>query len=324
MSKKKITIDFDSEQITIIYDGNLVLREPSVIVRKKSESPVLLKFGNDVVSSSVLPNNSYIVRPFSQGKIIDKVSARLLFKACISKIFGKSKYLDIFVNISSNLTLEEKNDIENAFISSGYHSVYLVPKNKVIERLLALNSFYCGVFIDNDITELVIADNGNIISSYTLAVSYSVIVKNLHDNFEKDHKIVVDDNALIGILKEKCSLFLNDETKITIDGYDSVTNNAHKLTICACDLFPTISIIYNNIVKLIQASIKDLDVTLARAIIKSGIVFCGEGTKINGFEEYFASRLHTPCLISNDVNIMGQLSNTLVNGNDEWIFKNVE
>jgi actin-like ATPase involved in cell morphogenesis len=325
MSRKKVTVDFDSERIEFVRDGKLVLRVPSAVIRKKSETPVLIRYGDEAEKNKdCLADNEMYSDPFLYGKITDSIGARLLFRACLKKLFGRNLFIDVYVIIQGGATDSDKFLIEKTVIDAGYRNVYLIPRPKVIARLLSYNSLNACLYADNDITEFVLYEKGNIVSSYAMNVSYSSLAEVLRDRFLNDAKIKLFVKTSLDIVKNYCSLFPSDSTKIIAEGSDTITSAAKSVYISAKDLFITTAETYDKLTELISAALMDADKSFAAEILKTGILFIGCGVHMCGLEEFVYDRLRLGCIIGNNDSVIPILTGTLVSNDKSWTEQNAE
>ena len=311
MLKKKIIINFDSENMLITENEIIVKFIPSVVIRKKSETPLATSYGDAAFQRrhSLLENEVYCT-PFSNGKITDIIGAKALFKAVLKDLYGSNHFISIFIIINGNLDDNDKNVVERIFISLGYNKIYLVSRNKLLSKLLEYNSLPLAVYCDADITELVL--NTVPAKSYTIDVSKSALAENLRSKFLADNKIKLSIETSLILAQKYCSLFPSDLTKVIADGKDTITAQQKSVYLNAKDLYPLVNSVYSKITDLIAAVIMDSDGTMARKIVESGILFLGSGIQIEGFEEFIYDKLHLKSIINKDDTLLMNLCYNLI------------
>ena len=103
MLKKKIIINFDSENMLIAENDVIVKFIPSAVIRKKSEAPIPTAYGNEAFKKRhSLSDNEVYCTPFSNGKIIASGSPKELFKN--HELIKKSKIDHPFIyKVSSKI-----------------------------------------------------------------------------------------------------------------------------------------------------------------------------------------------------------------------------
>ena len=299
----------------LIAENDVIVKFiPSAVIRKKSEAPIPTAYGDEAFKKRhSLSDNEVYCTPFSNGKIIDIIGAKALFKAILRDLYGSNHFISIFVIINGNLTDNDKNIIERVFISLGYNKIFLIPRYKLLSKLLEYNSLPIAVYCDADITELVI--NKFPIEYFTIDVSKSALAENLRSKFLADNKIKLSIETSLFLAKEYCSLFPSDLTKVIADGKDTITAQKKSVYLNAKDLYPLVSSVYSKITDLIAAVIMDSDATFARNIVDLGVLFLGSGIRIEGFEEFIYDKLHLKSIIDTDDTLLINLALHLLSEN---------
>ncbi len=319
MLRKIVIIDFDSEQVVITENNALVKVEPSVIIRKKSETPLPVYHGKEaLIHRFDIDETEVLSAPFANGKIIDIIGAKAFFKSVLKDLYGSNRFIDIYVIVSGNLNDEEKSIIERTFISIGYSKVNLISRPKIINKLLEYNDLPIGVYSDADITELVLQTNPS--QSYTINVSRSALAEELRAKFLTDSKIKISIDMSVSIAKKYCSLFPSDMTKVIASGNDTITSIKKSVFLNARDLYPIVEKIYSKTTDLIAAVIMDSNANLSNKIVDSGILFIGSGIKISGYEEFIYEKLHLKSIMCHDNSILLSLAYNLILDDAEYLF----
>ncbi|MBO5304271.1 MAG: rod shape-determining protein, partial [Clostridia bacterium] len=169
MSRKNVVITFDSARFCVVVNGQLIADEPSVIIRKKSESPVAIAVGKDAyeMKKSLSPNQME-VSPFRQGKILDDVSAKLFIKYLLKSKLKISTFSNLFILVPTGISEEDENNVERVFLSCGYSNVNLIKRADILTKIIALNNKNAMIYIDEDTTELIVSDSQSGFSSYAI------------------------------------------------------------------------------------------------------------------------------------------------------------
>lgn len=322
MLRKIVIIDFDSEQILITENGALVKVEPSVVIRKKSETPLPVYYGKEALTHRFdIDETKVLSMPFSNGKIVDLIGAKSLFKSVLKDLFGSNRFINIYVIISGNLDDEEKSLIERTFTSIGYNKVNLISRPKIINKLLEFNDLPLGVYSDADVTELILKSSQNSNSQpYTINVSRSALAEELRTKFLTDSKIKISFDTSVHIARNYCSLFPTDMTKVIANGNDTITSTKKSVYLNARDVYPIVEKIYSKTTDLIAAVMMDSSAEVSNSIIDSGILFLGSGTEISGYEEFIYEKLHLKSIVCHDNSILLSLAYNLIIENTEYLF----
>ena len=252
--KKNVIIDFDSERLSVMENGVLLYSGPAVVIRKKSETPVALAYGKQAEAQrDMVKNNEFYCHPFKNGKIADEKGARLLFRAVLRELFGKNPFLQLFVLVAGRLDEAEEQKIIQSFALAGYNKVTLLPRPQILAKLLEYNCLYGALYMDADVSEFVLAQNGDVISAHTIGVSFTAAAEVLRNKFLADQKLNVPLDASVRLAVEDCSLFPSDVTQLSVHGLDTVTNQKKSVIVSSRETFPCLESVYSNITELISA-----------------------------------------------------------------------
>lgn len=297
MSRKNVVITFDSARFCVVVNGQLIADEPSVIIRKKSESPVAIAVGKDAyeMKKSLSPNQME-VSPFRQGKILDDVSAKLFIKYLLKSKLKISTFSNLFILVPTGISEDDENNVERVFLSCGYSNVNLIKRADILTKIIALNNKNAMIYIDEDTTELIVSDSQSGFSSYAIDLATSALSENLRDYFLRTNKLklTVEESQILA--KEHCSLSLYDNTKIIAKGVDAITDSEKSVILYARDLFYITSAIYRKITDLLKAVLLDLPDEIASQIIESGIILLGNGSLIMGIQEFIYKETTIGCI----------------------------
>lgn len=325
MSKKNVIIDFDSERIAVMVDGVLFKLCSSAVIRKASETPVVVSYGDEAEKrKNSLSDYEIYCTPFKCGRIIDEAAARIIFRSLLHELVGKNSLVNIFVIISGGLSFEDKRLIEKTVLSCGFGRVYLIPRPKIIARFLGFNRLYCALYMDADLSELVLANDGSLVSSHTIDVSTSALAELIRDRFLADSKLNLSVETSLDVARKSCSLFPYDSTKIIASGKDAITSSPKSVYFAAKDVYPLTENIYSKITSLIRAALLDSDTDFAIVAAQSGILFLGSGVRIAGFEEYVYHKLALSGVISTDDSVLLATLDSIIENEPEWTDFNAE
>ena len=284
---KKAILDFDSETLSVMTEGVLVKRIPCAVIRKKSETPVLIAYGKEAEKKkNSLPSNELYCKPFAKGKIADEAGAKLIIKATLREVFGKNPFVSVYVLVSGGLSETEKQEIKYVVSAAGYGKVYVVPRPRVFATILANAGLHAGLYVDNDLAEFVLADD-NRLSSHVVDASLTSIAENLSVKLLSEDKLVITASNAFRTVKNSLSLFKEDMTLVTCAGRDAITVNDKKIFFHAKDVYPLCEDVYSKITSLVDAALMDTEKEFALVAAQKGVLCVGEGIHFPGFNEFF-------------------------------------
>lgn len=289
---KKAIIDFDSEMLSVMTEGVLMKRVRCAVIKKKSETPVAIAYGEEAEKRKrSLASNEMYIRPFRNGKIDDEGGAKILFKSVLRDIFGKNPFISVYVLVSGGLSDDEKQEIKYVISSVGYGKVYIIPRPAVLATVLANTGLYGGLYMDNDVSEFVLAGDKFPLTAQSTDVSLTSLSVRLASKLLTDDKLQVEPSEALSIVKKSLSLFKSDSSLVTCLGQDTITVSDKKIYFYAKDTYPLCDEVFSHITSLIEACLMDADKDFALLAAESGILCIGEGTHFSGFNEYFYQKL---------------------------------
>lgn len=297
----KLIFDFGTDNITIFADNKIVFQQPSAIVITKTVYPSVVMYGNEALDNqNTISDEQMFILPIKKGVIAHFDGVRLLIKSALRHIKVKLGKVEICVLISCCLDIEQKKDIEKAFISAGCSNVYL------LERLLALDNltkkyesnFVC--FIGGEESDIAILQDRKIISGYCLDMGVVSVNNILHQLFEETYKISLSQADIGRVLKELGSLYPDDITRMEIIGADVLSGDKKKISICSKDIYHAVEHVYSRILKVIEGALMAVPGNIVQKVADKGILFAGSGVKMEGFAEYVYKKLKVFPIIIDD------------------------
>lgn len=322
--KNNAILEFDSATVGVFKNNATVRFCPASVIRKASDRPVGIMHGEEAeMRMGDLPESSVYSRPFERGRIKDSLGARILFKALLRDACGPNRFVNVFVVVPSDATVDERRETERILNDIGYRNVFLVPRDRIIARLLRLNGMHCAIAFDNDICELVLAKDGAPVESRAYDASASAIADRIRTRFLTRDRLKITPSAALKTALEICSLFETDETPAIVEGVDTITSDRRLVCFCAKDLYPIADGIYSHAVSIVKAVINDCpDRSFARSALEKGALFLGRGAEISGLSEYASERLGAPCVICRNRSILSAALYSLAENDPDWVCRN--
>lgn len=297
----KLIFDFCSDYVTVFYQNKIVFQEPSAIIITKSLEPTVITYGFDAIKNREMSGeDSIFVYPIRKGAVAHFDGVKLFIKSVFREIKEKPSLLEVCVLISCCLDIEQKKDIERAFISAGVSNIYL------LERLLAFSDLseksgaplVCTIFGEE--SDIGFLKEKSIMSGYFLDMGGNNIDHLLKKLFEETYKIHLSDLEISKIKNKIGSLYGDDTSRMEINGFDILSGGAKRISLCSKDIFEKVDYVYSRIIKVIEGALMAAPTDIVRQTAEKGIIFGGTGVLMQGFEEYVYKKLKIfPIVIKN-------------------------
>lgn len=315
----KLIFDFDSDNITIFYKGRIVFKQPSAIVVTKNLYPAAIMYGKEAADNELnVSEEQMFILPIKKGAIAHFDGVKLLIKSILRGLKIKLSQAEVCVLISCCLDIEQKKDIERAFIGAGCSDVYL------LERVLVLNSlttkyhtpFVC--YIGGEESDVAILQDKKIISGYSLDIGKSNINNMLNPSFEENYRIKLTYAESQKALDELVSLYADDISRVEIVGKDTLSAGSKRISICSKDIYYAVEHVYLRIIKLLEGALMASPGDIVQQVADNGIIFAGAGAQVEGFAEYVHKKLKVPPIIIDSQQLFLQECFFLIS-NEEWL-----
>ncbi len=288
----KLIFDFCTDCVTVFYDNKIVFQEPSAIIITKSLEPSVVTYGlNAVKNRDFSGEDNIFVYPIRKGAVAHFDGVKLYIKSIFKEIKEKPSTVEVCVLVSSCLDIEQKKDIEKAFIAAGCGNIYL------LERLLAFSDYsqksgiplVCTIFGEE--SDIGFIKERSIWSGYCLDMGINTVNNLLKKLFEETYKVYLSDLEIEKVIGKIGSLHINDTSRMEINGFDILSGGVKRISLCAKDIFEKVDYVYSRIIKIIEGALMAAPGDLVRQVADKGIIFCGTGVLIQGFEEYVYRKL---------------------------------
>ena len=326
MLRKKISMYFNHEKIYIAENGVIVLDMPSCIIRKKSRRPILISSGFEAYNNqSILNSHELFCRPLEFGKINDVLSARLLIKDAIKKLYTTS-FVDVNVLVPTGITKEDLVDIKNLFISIGYSNVTFTQVADILGKFLQQNNKHFALLVDIDSSEVLFTNNYSSSTPFEISVAYSTnislqdLAQKIKDYLLNKQNFNTSIEVINKIILKSLSLFQTDPTKIIIPGFDSITDKKRNLEITASDIYPVVFDMYIKLIKFFAQATNKISNSLIKEMGKEGIICLGPGCNLSGFDEFVYKYLQIGCVKEPVKETLLIFLSNIYSQNEEWIF----
>ena len=292
---KDVGIDLGTAN-SLIYlkHRGLVINEPSVAA-VNSKTNQIVAVGEDAKKMlGRTPAHITVVRPLVNGVISDYEMTREILRHFLRRLntgrFGFSNYRRAILAIPNNVTEVERKSVEDAAMSAGCGTVYLIeePVAATLGAQLPIGMPEASLIVDvgGGTTDIAVISMGGIVVCRTLKVAGDRFNEDIIRFIRDEFKLVVGEpTAEFAKIAVGSAMPQDERMEIAIRGRDIASGLPREATIknshIRAALGKSLRTITDSIIEVIEAAPPEL----VGDMIQRGIHLCGGGALLRGFDE---------------------------------------
>jgi rod shape-determining protein MreB len=304
---KRLGIDLGTANSLVYLQGKgIVLNEPTVVAVSVTDHKVVA-VGNEAKEMlGRTPENITALRPMREGVIADYRVTEAMLRFFIQRACGRSYFFkpEVMVCIPAGCTQVEKRAVEDATLSAGAKTVYMIH-----EPLAA--AIGAGIPIAEPSGNMIIDIGGGAAEGAVISLGGVVVAKSIR---VAGNKI---DDALMSMVRRKHGLVMGETTaeevkikigsalkvtaeknaKIEIKGRDSITGLPRKIEITTNDVVEAVHQPLSQIAGMVKSVLEEIPPELASDIIDKGIVMSGGTSLLANFDKLLTQETGVPCYV---------------------------
>ncbi len=331
-NKKRIGIGIDlgtANLLVFLEQKGIIFNEPSVIAFDR-ESGKIVAAGKDAHKMlGKVHSKIEVIKPLKNGVISDMKAAKLLLRYVLTQIEDLTD--EDLSNTSSvmccpsEVTKIERDIIIELATNMGMQEVLIDEEIKSAALGSNIDIFESkGVMmvdIGGGTTDVGILSYGDIVLSRTIRMAGNYIDSELAKYVKQKDKVEIGE-----LTSERAKINLADLREDAVDksmrfaGRDIVRGVPKWVTITNEDVVKVLTPIYEEIVKLISAVLKDTPPELSADIYKHGIYLTGGGSLVKGVEEFIKKRINVPVkVVPNPLTCVAEGSKYLLKNRGDYL-----
>jgi rod shape-determining protein MreB len=308
---QELAIDLGTANTLIIYNGKVVVDEPSIVALDAHTGKVMA-IGDQARQMQGRENpNIKTIRPLKAGVIADFNATELMLRGMIKKVRTTSSMfspsLRMMICIPSGSTNVEIRAVRDSAEHAGGRDVYMIfePMAAALGAGLDVEAPEGNMIIDigGGTSEIACISLGGIVCSESINIAGDVFTEDIKNYVRQQHNIRIGERTAEAI---KCAIGaavpeLEDEPE------DFVITGPNILT----SLPQTVTLSYNEIAYALEKSLVKLDAALMKVletmppelyadIVKKGVYLAGGGALIKGLDKRLSNKSGLPFHIAED------------------------
>lgn len=304
---ENIGIDLGTASVLVCINGEIVLKEPSVVAIDK-ETNNILAVGEDARRMlGRTPGNIVAIRPLREGVISNYELTESMLRYFIEKAVGKRSFVKptIAVCVPSSVTEVEKRAVEDATRQAGARRVF------IIEEPIAA-AIGAGIDIAKACGSMVVDIGGGTTDVAVISLGGTVVstsIKVAGDNFDdaiirymrKKHNILIGERTAeelkinVGTAYERTI-----QTSLCVRGRNLITGLPKNIEVTSDELYEALQESVEAIIEAVRNVLERTPPELAADISDRGIVMTGGGGLLYGLDKLITEKTGINAMIAED------------------------
>ncbi len=308
---QELAIDLGTANTLIIYNGKVVVDEPSIIALELQTGKVKAIGAEAKKMDGRVNPNIKTIRPLKDGVIADFKATELMLRGLIKKVRTTntmfSPSLRMVICIPSGSTNVEIRAVRDSAEHAGARDVYMIfePMAAALGAGLDVEAPEGNMVIDigGGTSEIACISLGGIVCSESINVAGDVFTADIQNYVRQQHNIRIGERTAEEI-KHAIGAAIPE---LEEEPEDFVLTGPNMLTA----LPQTVTLSYNEIAYALEKSLVKLDAALMTVletmppelysdIVKNGIYLAGGGALIKGLDKRLSNKCGLPVHIAED------------------------
>ena len=308
---QELAIDLGTANTLIIYNGKVVVDEPSIVALDVHTGKVMA-IGQQARQMHEKTNpNIKTIRPLKEGVIADFNATELMLRGLIKKVRTSNSMfapsLRMVICIPSGSTNVEIRAVRDSAEHAGARDVYMIfePMAAALGAGLDVEAPEGNMIIDigGGTSEIACISLGGIVCSESINVAGDVFTEDIKNYVRQQHNIRIGERTAEDI-KHAIGAAMSE---LDEEPEDFLLTGPNLLT----SLPQTVTLSYNEIAYALEKSLVKLDAALMKVletmppelysdIVKNGIYLAGGGALIKGLDTRLSNKCGLPFHIAED------------------------
>jgi rod shape-determining protein MreB len=305
---RDMAVDLGTANTLVYVRGRgIVLNEPSV-VSINTKTGAILAVGQEAKRMiGRTPAHIVAIRPLKDGVIADFDVTEKMLRYFIQKVHRRSFLAKprVVVCVPSGITGVEQRAVEEATISAGARSAYIIeePMAAAIGVGLPVHEPTGNMVVDigGGTTEVAVVSLGGIVTSQSIRIGGDELDEAIISYVKKEYSLMLGERTAEEIKMAIASAFPTpDEPQAEIRGRDLVSGLPKTILVSAEEIRRSIEEPVNAIVDAVKNTLDKTPPELASDIMDKGIVMAGGGSLLKGLDERLKHETGMPIHVADD------------------------
>jgi len=301
---------------TLIYvlGKGIVIREPSVVARHRKTKRILAIGTEAKKMIGKTPYTIEAIRPLKDGVISDFDATAAMIRHYIKAVHESHGLMPkiprprVAVGIPSGVTEVERRAVQDACLSAGARSAYLIEEPMAGAIGVGFNvEDSSGIFIvdiGGGTTEIALISLGGIVMNKSIRVAGDEMDQAIISYMRMRHALLIGERTAEDLkINIGSAMAMSDNKKdkaAVVRGRDLESGLPKSIKVSDTDVREALSPVISQIVETVADLIEEVPPELISDILEKGIVICGGGSMLNGIDKLLAERVKMPVSVAED------------------------
>lgn len=290
-----IAIDLGTANTLIIYKGQVVVDEPSIVARNRQNGRVIAVGKRAMQMHEKTHKNIETIRPLKDGVIADFESAEAMISEFTKMLYTQKRWLNpsyrMVICIPSGITEVEKRAVFNSAERAGSKESYLIhePMAAALGIGIDVGEPEGNMIIDigGGTTEIAVIALMGIVSDESIRVAGDDLTLDILDYMRRQHNLLIGERTAEDIkinIGSALTELENPPEDFAVKGRDLMTGIPREIFVNYSEIAECID---KSIAKIEEAVLRALESTppeLAADIYNTGIYLTGGGALLRGLD----------------------------------------
>lgn len=289
---KKVAIDLGTSNCLVWVDGEVVLREPSVVAVSIENRKVLAVGEEAKGMMGKTPEYIEVIRPLQDGVIADYEVTEAMIRFFLRKIMGRAWFFrpDVIVAVPAGVTQVEKRAVIEATISAGARRAYLIdgPLAAAIGAKIPVSESFANMIVGlgAGATEAVVVCLGGVVVYGSKRIGGDNLDIDIENYVKKKHGLIIGSNTAESVKTSiGGAIRFKRDREIEVNGRDSINGLPKTIKISSAEIYEAMDDSIRLMISVIKETLAITGPELVADIADRGIVLTGGGAKLYGIEE---------------------------------------
>ena len=290
---RDMAVDLGTANTLVYVRGRgIVLNEPSVVAINTTTNAILAVGAEAKRMIGRTPAHIRAIRPLKDGVIADFDITEKMLRYFIQKVHHRRWLAKprVVVCVPSGITPVEQRAVEEATISAGARSAYIIeePMAAAIGAGLPIHEPTGNMVVDigGGTTEVAIISLGGVVTSSSLRVGGDELDESIIQFVKKEYSLALGERTAEAIKLAVASAWPSQDDVIAeIKGRDLVSGLPKTIHITAEEVRRAVEEPVNAIVDAVKNTLDRCPAELAADIMDRGMVLTGGGALLKGLDE---------------------------------------
>lgn len=287
-------IDLGTSNTLIFQQGKgVVLQEPSVVTIE-TDTRKIEAFGDEAYAMiGRTPENLEVVFPLQDGVISNIDLTTAMLKHFIKKISGRGRWFSkpqVFISVPCGITNVQKRAVEEMIIHRGARKSFTIeePLAAALGAGLPVNEPVGSMVVDigGGTSQVALISLGGIVVSHHVPRGGRSIDQSIIQHVRKKYNLIIGERTAEEIKKNVATAIMPvKELQMEIKGRDLVKGLPKTVIITSNEIYEILDEFFMMMIAMIRQAIENCPPELAGDIMDRGVLLCGGGALLKGFDQ---------------------------------------